>query len=147
MPNRMALIVGLRARPQSLIRVAEALLNLCLSILLALRYGLVGIAAATALASALTSCWQLPRLAANYFERGACEVLRETAAPLVLPLLALVPIAVCMRLFVAARGGYTGSFLSVVTVGACGLTLLWRFTFDAKMRARAWSLARLVPFK
>lgn len=142
MPHRMALIVGLRARPQSLTRVAEGLLNLCLSVLLALRYGLVGIAAATALASALTSCWQLPRLAANYFGRGAREVLRETAAPLVLPLLALAALAACMRFFVAARGGYMSALLAMFTVGACGITMLWCFTFDAKMRARVWNLAR-----
>jgi O-antigen/teichoic acid export membrane protein len=143
MPNRMALIVGLRARPQSLTRVAEGLLNLCLSVLLALRYGLVGIAAATALASILTSCWQLPRLAANYFERGAREVLRDTAAPLLLPLLALAALAICMRFFVASRGGYMSALVAVFTVGACGLALLWRFTFDAKMHARALGLLRV----
>jgi O-antigen/teichoic acid export membrane protein len=147
MPHRMMLIIGLWARPQSLTRVAEGLLNLCLSVPLALRYGLVGMAAATLLASALTSCWRLPRLAANYFGRDAREVLRETIAPLVRPLLALAALAICMRFFVAARGGYRRSFLAMVTVGACGLTLLWRFTFDAKMRARALSLARLVPFR
>jgi O-antigen/teichoic acid export membrane protein len=142
MPHRMALVVGLRARPQSLTRVAEGLLNLCLSILLALRYGLVGIAAATALASALTSCWQLPRLAANYFGRDAREVLRETAAPLVLPLLMLTALATCMRFFVAARGGYGSALFAVVAVWACGFILLWRFTFDAKMRARALGILR-----
>ena len=145
MPNRMALIVALRARPQSLTRVAEGLLNLCLSVLLALRYGLVGIVAATAIASALTSCWQLPRLAANYFGRGAREVLRETALPLALPLLVLAALAVGMRFFVAARGGYMSALASVFMVSACGLTLLWRFTFDAKMQARALSILRIFP--
>lgn len=142
MPHRMALIVGLRARPQSLTRVAEVLLNLCLSVLLALRYGLVGIAAATALASALTSGWQLPRLAANYFGRGAREVRREIAAPLVLPLLMLAVLAICMRFFVAARGGYISALVAIVTVGVCGLALLWRFTFDAKMHARVHGILR-----
>lgn len=142
MPNRMALIVGLRARPQSLTRVAECLLNLCLSILLGLRYGLVGIVAATALASALTSCWQLPRMAANYFGRDAREVLRETAAPLLLPLSTLAALAICMRFFVASRGGFVSALLAIVTVGACGLMLLWRFTFDEKMQARVIGVLR-----
>jgi O-antigen/teichoic acid export membrane protein len=136
MPQRMALVSGLRARPQALTRSAEALLNLCLSVLLARRYGLAGIAVATTVAAVCTSCWQLPRLAANYFGCGCRTMLRATAAPLVLPLLALVPVAVCMRFFVAARGGYLNALLAMVMVGACGLILLWRFAFGAEMRAR-----------
>jgi O-antigen/teichoic acid export membrane protein len=136
MPQRMALVSGLRARPQALTRSAEALLNLCLSVLLARYYGLAGIAVATTLAAACTSCWQLPRLAAHYFGRGVREVLNETAAPLLLPMLALVPVAVCMRFFVAARGGYLNALAAMFAVGACGLILLWRFAFDALMRAR-----------
>jgi O-antigen/teichoic acid export membrane protein len=136
MPQRMALVSGLRARPQALTRSAEALLNLCLSVILAPRYGLAGIAIATTVAALCTSCWQLPRLAADYFECGCRTVLRSTAAPLVLPLVVLVPVAVCMRFFVAARGGYLNALAAMVTVGACGLVLLWRFAFGAEIRAR-----------
>ncbi|HEX8844423.1 MAG TPA: MATE family efflux transporter [Pyrinomonadaceae bacterium] len=137
LPNRMALIVGLRARPQALTRLAEALLNLCLSVLLARRYGLVGIAAATTIAAALVSCWQFPRLVADYFERNLKEVLAKAVAPLVLPLLGLIALAVMMRLFVASRGGYAGALAAILTVGACGLFLLWRFAFDKEIRERA----------
>jgi O-antigen/teichoic acid export membrane protein len=143
MPNRMALMVGLRARAQALTRIVEAILNLCLSLLLARRYGLVGIAAATAVAASLTSCWQLPRLAADYFGRGFSEVLREAVVPLLLPLVALVPLAVLLRFFVAARGGYMSALLAMGTVGACGLFLLWRFAFDREMRERARQALRV----
>ena len=136
MPQRMALVSGLRARPQALTRSAEALLNLCLSVLLARHYGLVGIAVATTVAAVCTSCWNLPRLAADYFGCGFLTLLRTTAAPLVLPVLALVPVAVCLRLFVAARGGYLNALAAAATVGACGLILLWCFAFGEELRAR-----------
>lgn len=142
MPQRMALVSGLRARPQALTRSIEALLNLCLSILLARRYGLIGIAVATTVAAVCTSCWQLPRLAAEYFGCGFLTLLRTTAVPLVLLVLALVPVAVCLRLFVAARGGYLNALAAMVTVGACGLILLWRFTFGEELRARVWQILR-----
>lgn len=137
LPNRMALVAGLCARPQALTRVAEMLLNLCLSVLLARSYGLAGVAAATTVAALLTSCWLLPRLAADYFGRGFREVLRGAVAPLVTPLLILVPLAAALRFFVGARGGYAGAFLASATVGVCGAALLWRFTFDTEMRERA----------
>jgi O-antigen/teichoic acid export membrane protein len=142
MPHRMALIGALRARPQALTRGAEALLSLGLSVWLAPRYGLPGIAAAMIVAAALTSCWQLPRLVADYFGRSSWEVLRATGAPLILPLCLLAPIAVGLRLFVAARGGYLNALAAMVAVGVCGCMLLWWFGLKAEMGARALSALR-----
>jgi O-antigen/teichoic acid export membrane protein len=59
---------------------------------------------------------------------------------LVAPLLLLLPAAVGARLFVAARGGYAAAFAAMAATGACGLALLWRFTFDEGMRAQAAAL-------
>lgn len=137
LPNRMALVAGLCARPQALTRVAEMLINLCLSVALAWRYGLAGVAAATTVAALLTSCWLLPRLAAEYFGRSFRQVLRGAVVPLVPTLLVLVPLAAALRSFVGTRGGYAGAFLASAAVGACGAVLLWRFSFDKEMRERA----------
>jgi len=135
MPQRMALISGLRARPQALTRGLEALLNISLSVLFARRYGLVGIAVATTIASLCTSFWQLPRLAADYFGVGLGKLLRTTVVPLIPALLALVPIAIGLRLLVAERGGFLNAIISMVIVGVCGITLLW-IVFEPGLRLR-----------
>jgi O-antigen/teichoic acid export membrane protein len=137
LPHRMALVASLRARPQALARLAEAAAGLLLAFALAPRFGLAGVVCGSVAAALLTSCWLLPRHAAEYFGRGLAETLRQTAAPLALPFAALLPVACCARLLVPRGGGYTVALAAMAGVAACGCALLWRFTFDDVMRARA----------
>src|SRR5690606_23414720 len=65
LPQRAALTAGWRLRRQVAVRLAEAALNLALSILLVRAWGLAGVAAGTTLAALATSAWLLPRLAAE----------------------------------------------------------------------------------
>ena len=143
LPNRMVLVTSLRARPQALTRLAEAGLGLLLAFALAPRFGLVGVVAGVAASALLTSCWLLPRLVADYFGRGLGRMLRETMAPLAIPFLALLPVAVCLRLLVQPGAGYPAAVGSMATVGACGCALLWRFTFDTEMRVLALAALRV----
>ena len=140
--SRIILNVALRVRRQTLVRVMEALLNLCLSILLGLYYGLTGIVAATVIATALMSGWYVLHLVADYFGLGLGALMRKLAGPLVRPALILLPLAAGMRLFAASSPNYGGALVAGGVVCLCGLGLLWRFAMDDEMRRRIGSEAR-----
>ena len=136
LPFRAVLSASLMARPLAIIRITEACLNLCLSILLTLRFGLVGVVISTAIAGALTSCWYLPRLVAGYFQRSAGGMLWQISSPLVWPTLLLFPVAFAMRACAPVNGGYLRAAAATAIVGGCGLLLLWWLAFDREMRAK-----------
>lgn len=136
LPFRAVLSASLMARPLAVIRMIEASLNLCLSILLTLRFGLIGVVISTAIAGALTSCWYLPRLVAGYFQCGAGRMLWQISSPLIWPAMLLLPVAVAMRAFASTTGGYLRAGAAMALVGACGILLLWLLAFDREMRAK-----------
>jgi O-antigen/teichoic acid export membrane protein len=136
LPFRAVLSASLMARPLAIIRITEACLNLCLSILLTLRFGLVGVVISSAIAGALTSCWYLPRLVAGYFQRSAGGMLWQISSPLVWPTLLLFPVAFAMRACAPVNGGYLRAAAATAIVGGCGLLLLWWLAFDREMRAK-----------
>ena len=142
--SRMILNAALRVRRHTQVRVAEALLNVCLSIILGSRYGLAGIVAATVLAAVVMSGWYVLLLVADYFGRGFWSLLRELAGPLFKPALILLPLAAGMRLCASASPGYAGAILASGVVCVCGFGLLWLFVFDAEMRRRVGSGGRQV---
>lgn len=133
--TRTVLTAMIVARPQALSRTVEAAINLVLSILLARRVGLVGIATATAIAGLLTSCWYIPRLVLGRFRRTFSELASGVLVPLTLLTLILLPAAWGMR-FLLEGMGIGGALLAMCAVGALGLVLLWLFAFDAVMRAQ-----------
>jgi O-antigen/teichoic acid export membrane protein len=141
LPFRAVLAACLMARPQAIVRMMEAILNLCLSILLTIKFGLIGVVISTVLAGVLTSCWYLPRLVAQYFQCRAGKMLWQLSSPLVWPTLILLPLAYVMRRFAFASGGYPRAFAAMAMVGGCGFLLLWLFAFDRGMRSRllSWS--------
>ncbi|MBA3713253.1 MAG: MATE family efflux transporter [Pyrinomonadaceae bacterium] len=134
--NRTMLTAMIMARPLALSRTVEATINLGLSILLAQRVGLVGIAVATAIAGLLTSCWYIPQLVLGRFRRSFSELLRHALAPLTLLALILLPAAWWMR-FLTEGTGISGALLAMCAVSALGFVLLWSFVFDANMRAQS----------
>jgi len=142
--SRTVLTAMIMARPQALGRTVEAAINLGLSILLAQRVGLVGIATATAIAGLLTSCWYIPRLVLGRFRRSFRELARHVLVPLTLLALILLPAAWGMRFLVEGMG-IGGALMAMCVVGALGLVLLWTFAFDAVMRAQPINItARIV---
>src|SRR5207237_9808328 len=64
-PNRIVLQAAKVVRPVTVCRIIEGVVNLTLSILLARRFGLVGVALGTTAASVLLSIWSLPLLTAR----------------------------------------------------------------------------------
>ncbi len=138
LPFRGMLSASLNARSQARVRVPEAALNLILSVVFALRFGLVGVAMGSVAAALVTSCWQLPLLVAQYFQRPTAEMLRLLCAPLVTTAFATVAVAVACaaRLFVASRGGFVSAMAAMALVGTTGALTLWLFAFDAELRAR-----------
>ncbi|MDQ3175747.1 MAG: hypothetical protein M3Q91_18890, partial [Acidobacteriota bacterium] len=133
--SRTMLTAMIMARPLAISRTVEAVINLGLSILLAQRVGLVGIATATAIAGLLTSCWYIPRLVLGRFRRSFSELARHVLVPLTLLTLILLPAAWGMRFLVEGMG-IGGALVAMCVVGAFGLVLLWSFAFDAVMRAQ-----------
>jgi len=131
--SRTMLTATMMARPLAVSRIVEAAINLGLSILLARRVGLVGIAAATAIAGLLTSCWYIPRLVLGRFRRNSSELARHVLVPLAPLALILLPAAWWMR---SLAEGIGGTLLAMCVVSALGFVLLWSFAFDADMRAR-----------
>lgn len=65
-------------RRMALVNNVEAALNLGLSILLVLRFGVVGVIAGTVLAQAATNLWFLPRWAVRHLGLSTADYLRQT---------------------------------------------------------------------
>lgn len=64
--------------------MANAALNLGLSLLLVRRYGVVGVALGTLIAHALTSTWLMPLVASRYIKLSVRQYLRESIMPPIL---------------------------------------------------------------
>ena len=146
LPNRAALAAGLYKVPQhALSRVAAAALCLPLSILLGLKFGLVGIVAATALAELSVSCWYLPLLTARMFGRGFSALLGDDMRPLAATMFLMIP-AACGGRFLAEclGGGYLGVAISGGSTLAAGIAFLWLFAFSRDLRARLLTQAEAI---
>ena len=64
---------------------AEAVLNLGLSILLGMRFGVVGVIGGTVVAQSLTNLWFLPRWAMQRLQLSLADYLKATAGRSLLP--------------------------------------------------------------
>ena len=132
LPHRALLSAALQVRKPALLRLAEGVVNLGLSVALAAQYGIVGVAAGTAIAGALTSLWALPVLAA----RAGGSSVREPALALARGLAlsaALAPVALAVR-GLAGAGGYLAAGLAAAAVMAAGAALWWRVGLEAEAR-------------
>lgn len=138
LPNRATLTAGLIARPQVISRILEGFLNLALSIVLGLYFGLLGIIVATSLAGVLISMWYLPLLTAKMFNRNFLRFLWGGTDRIILVGLLLGPLAWWARSLGAGLGGISGAFLAIGATAAIGLVLLWKIAFDSDLRGRMW---------
>jgi O-antigen/teichoic acid export membrane protein len=145
LPNRALLSSAMIARPQTLSRVVEAVLNLGLSLVLGQWLGLIGIIVATAIAGILTSTWYLPLLTARLFGRPWLKFLREDALPVLLVGACLFPTAWVSQVLSRYIGGFLGAGLGTTLVALFGFAMLWRIALDeaVRMRIRTMLLQRI----
>jgi O-antigen/teichoic acid export membrane protein len=138
LPNRAALAAGMFKVPQHAIsRVVEAFINLALSILLGLRFGIIGVVGSTALAGALVSCWYLPLLTAQMFQCTFLRFLQEDLQPLLAPGLLILPAAWGGRKLAAVvEGGFLGAVLAGGVTFGVGVALLWLFSMHRDLKSR-----------
>jgi O-antigen/teichoic acid export membrane protein len=136
LPHRALLVADLTVRPHALTRLAEAALNLLLSVLLALHYGLPGVVLATAIAAVMTSCWMLPRLIARRFGCQLRGLLWVPAKPLLALSCLLFVLAYMARWGAALTGGIVAALASMIFIAGCGCILMWRFAFDLELRQK-----------
>jgi O-antigen/teichoic acid export membrane protein len=113
--------------------VVEAILNLCLSIALVRRYGILGVAAGTAIANIVVRGWFYPRSFLRALDVPWRTYLRHGVAPAVAPTLAFLSgTLLCKRFFPIQS--YGGLVLAVI----CGLLpfliCLWLFGLDHQDR-------------
>lgn len=135
MPNRATLSAGLIVRPQVVMRVLEAILNLGLSLLLTMRFGLIGVVISTAMVAMVTSLFYLPYLTAHMFERSFRRFLLDDAIPVLRLLVIIFPSAYVVRMLTQTLGGFEGVLIGVVGVGGLGVFLWWFMVFDDDLRA------------
>lgn len=138
LPNRAILTAGFIVRPQVISRILEGFLNLALSIVLGLYFGLLGIMVATSLAGVLTSVWYLPLLTAKIFNRSFLRFFWGDTKHIILVGLLLAPLAWWARSLGASLGGVSGTFLAIGPTAAIGFILLWKIAFDSDLRGRMW---------
>jgi O-antigen/teichoic acid export membrane protein len=132
LPHRALLAADLRAREATLWRLAEGALNLALSVALAMRFGLAGVAAGTALAAVFTSWWALPLLAARAAGLSPRAALRPAAAGLALLALS-APVASLARQ-AAGEAGFLSAALAAGAAAVPAAALWWRIGLPTQLR-------------
>lgn len=140
MPNQAILEAALIVKPQGISRLIEGGLNLALSIGLTLKFGLVGVALSTSLATLLTSFWYFPILTARVFNRSPLRFWIDDVGRLALLLCLALPIAFVSRSIAGQLHGYLGFFVAAGLTGGSSLILLWFIGFDKALRRRLWQL-------
>ena len=136
LPNRVILSANLCVREPCLIRFFEGALNLGLSIWFGKRFGVVGVIAATVIASALTSLWLLPLLTARMFNRPFWQFVWDDAARVLALILLLFPVAFVARSFANDISGFLGASIGASVTAFCGIGLAWFTILDKSIRSR-----------
>lgn len=126
--------------------VGEALVNLCLSLLLARPFGVVGVAIGTMLPRVVVAVWYSPLLADREFGIPRLLYIRNAWLR---PALAAAPFALVSYLEERTwtAGSVMGFFLQVAAALPAAAIGAWLFGLDAEERLsiRRWVAGRLVP--
>ncbi len=138
LPHRAVLTAAASPRKASLIRLAEGVANLVLSITLGLIYGLPGIVGATALA-ACVSAWTLHRLASEKLGQTTASY-RPLLTRFGVQLALLIPAAAAGRQIASQIGGFSGAGVAAGLVGVVGLGVFWALVADSETRLQVRSL-------
>lgn len=134
--NRAVLSANLLVRPQVLCRLVEGAVSVCLSVILARSWGVVGIVFGTAIASFATSVWYLPLLTARLFKLPLWHLLR-TGWRLVLLLSCLCVVVPFSRELATKIAGFPGAAVGGVLTAGCGTVAVWLLVLDANIRGQA----------
>ena len=129
-----SLILGadLKLKFITTVRIAEALLNIILSIWLIQVYGLVGVALATFIAGTLTSFWAIPYMTMKHLHISFNLWLKKIAFKLILVFVGSVILAYIIKLlWVYGSWGVTVSF---VLYGLGSMILVWLIAMDEKTK-------------
>ena len=116
-------------RPMAALNNTEAVLNLGLTILFVLRFGVVGVIGATVLAQAVTNLWFLPVFAIRRLELSPAAYARTTFAPSLIP-------AGC-GLVAGLVTGWRGPGLVAAAVSVLAFILVYLRT-GAGVQERGW---------
>lgn len=136
MPNRVVLSANLAVRDQSLVRMLEGVVNVILSVVLGLKFGLIGVVAANFLAALVTSMWMMPLLTARMFSYSFGKFLWGDVAPAILLMVALFPVAYGARAAALSIPGFGGAIVGAAITCFFGLILVWFIMLDKGLRER-----------
>jgi len=139
-PMHTILTAGLIVRPQTICYFIEGILNLILSIVLTLHFGLIGVVISTFIARLLTSCLYIPWLAAKLFKQDYRSFLVNNLRRIVPVLLILMPVACLARLMGEHFKGVLSFMLPMAITAAIGCILLWLITFDRMLRLKFYNI-------
>lgn len=139
-PMHTILTAGLIVRPQTICYFVEGVLNLILSIILTLHFGLIGVVFSTFIARLLTSCLYLPWLVSKIFKQNYRLFLFNNLRSIVPILLILIPVACLARLMGEHFKGLLSFMLPMAVTATIGCILLWIIAFDRILRLRFYNI-------
>lgn len=113
--------------------VVEAILNLCFSIALVRRYGILGVAGGTAIANIIIRGWLYPRSFLRALDVSWKTYLQWSVIPTLVPTLAFLVGIVLYKHFLPIQN-YGGLFLAAISGLLPFLMCLWRFGLDHQDR-------------
>jgi O-antigen/teichoic acid export membrane protein len=143
LPNRAILVAGMAFVPQNAIgRFVEGILNITLSILLGIRYGISGIVAATAISGILISCWYFPWLMARYFGMSLFKLFAADVAKMALLSFFMVSAAYICRHLGDRIGGFFGIITASLSCAVAGIICIWYIVFDRELKEVIKALLR-----
>jgi O-antigen/teichoic acid export membrane protein len=103
-------------RRMAIFNNSEAVLNLGLSIVLAIRFGVTGVILATLLAQSLTNLWYLPRWALRHLDISLAQYARATFGRVILPAIGgALAGAVVTWLWSSTAGAFVSATAAVMT--------------------------------
>jgi membrane protein EpsK len=139
-PMHIILSAGLTVRPQTICYFIEGLLNLILSIILTLHFGLIGVVYSTLIARLLTSSLYLPWLTAKMFQQRYLSFLSDNIHRSLPIIIILTPIAFWARTLGPNFKGVLSFMIPMAITAATGCILLWTITFDNMLRHKVYKV-------
>ncbi len=136
LPNRATLSSAMVVKPQTLSRLVEGAVNFSLSLLLGLKFGVIGILLGTSIASLLTSFWYLPYLTAKLFNRSIIALLINDFLKIILLFALLIYPAWLMRNMNIPVIGLIGAMLKFALMSIIGIILLWFIGIDREFKGQ-----------
>jgi len=144
LPNRAVLSSAKIVKPQTLSRLVEGGFNILFSILLGLKFGIVGVIFGTSLASLITSFWYLPKLTANLFEMNVWKLIKDDFLKVITLSIILIPIAITIKTSLSSTQGLGWAILQMLPIGVIGALLMWFFGFNQSFRIQILTIIRSI---